>query len=192
MSEDTNILPLAPPFCAFFYLILRLQFSQSSIIVILHLNNHTIMKISSILIATGIALLTASCGGRSQGSQQTDSLAASSPDSLAAISQRTDTAFCGTYRGTLPAADCPGIKAVITISSKGTYHMSFDYIERSDSHFEESGVYHVLGDTLLQLVTPSSGAKTYYKLKGNNAIIVADSLGVEPTGELAKMYVLTK
>lgn len=150
------------------------------------------MKISTIVIAAGIALFTASCGGCSQGSQQTDSLTASSSDSLSAMSQKADTAFCGTYRGTLPAADCPGIKAVITLSSTGTYHLSFDYIERPDSHFEESGVYHVLGDTLLQLVTPSSGAKSYYKLKGNNSIIVTDSIGTEPTGEIAKMYVLTK
>lgn len=148
------------------------------------------MKKSSFAFALGIMmLLTASCGsGRSNNGRTSDSLNAQS-DSL---TTKSDTAYCGTYSGTLPAADCPGINAVISIRPDSTYSLSFDYIERPDAHFEESGIYHLLGDTLIQLVTPSSGAKSYYKILSPSSIIMTDSLGIPPTGELAKMYVLKK
>ena len=45
---------------------------------------------------------------------------------------------------------------------------------------------------LLELVTPSSGEKTYYKIKDAQSVILTDSLGNEPEGELAKDYVLKK
>lgn len=148
------------------------------------------MKKSSFAFVLGIMmLLTASCGGgRSNNGHTSDSINAQS-DSLTA---QSDTVYCGTYRGTLPAADCPGINAVISIRPDSTYSLSFDYIERPDAHFEESGIYHLLGDTLIQLVTPSSGAKSYYKILSPSSIIMTDSLGIPPTGELAKMYVLKK
>lgn len=148
------------------------------------------MKKTSFAFALGIMMfLTASCGGgRSNNGQEADSLNAQT-DSLTA---KSDTAYCGTYRGTLPAADCPGINAVISIRPDSTYSLTFDYIERPDAHFEESGIYHLLGDTLIQLVTPSSGAKSYYKIFSPSSIIMTDSLGVPPTGEMAKMYMLKK
>lgn len=150
----------------------------------------TTMKKSSFAFALGLMILfAASCGnGRSRNGQTADSLSAQTNS----LSAQSDTAYCGIYRGTLPAADCPGINAVISIRPDSTYSLTFDYIERPDAHFEESGIYHLLGDTLIQLVTPSSGAKSYYKILSPSSIIMTDSLGVPPTGEMAKMYVLKK
>ena len=34
---------------------------------------------------------------------------------------------------------------------------------RENGIFEESGVYNMIGENIIELVTPSSGAKTYYK-----------------------------
>lgn len=42
------------------------------------------------------------------------------------------------------------------------------------------------------LVRPSSGEHTFYKVKDNSSVIMTDSLGNEPEGEMAKLYVLTK
>ena len=38
----------------------------------------------------------------------------------------------GTYEGTLPCADCPGLQTIITLNSDGTFHMEETYLERSD------------------------------------------------------------
>ena len=101
-------------------------------------------------------------------------------------------AVAGTYEGTLPAADCPGIKTVLTINSDSTYELKQDYIERKDGHDEASGVLQVLNGNVLMLVRPSSGEHTFYKVKDSKSIVMTDSLGNEAEGEMAKLYVLTK
>lgn len=135
-----------------------------------------------------MALMLTACGG---GSKSNNSPAADSTQVEATDSASQDTTYCGTYKGTLPAADCPGIKTVLTIKSDSTYKLTSDYINRKDGYFETSGVYHKNGN-VIELVTPSSGEKTYYKVKDANSIIMTDSTGAEPQGETAKLYVLTK
>lgn len=131
------------------------------------------------------ALLMTACGG---GAKSANADAATT-EATGTLSQ--DTAYCGTYRGTLPAADCPGIKTVLTIKADSTYSLSSDYIDRQNGHSEESGIYHKNGD-VIELVTPSSGEKTYYKVKDANSVIMTDSAGTEPQGETSKLYILTK
>ena len=50
----------------------------------------------------------------------------------------------------------------------------------------------MLANNVVEIVRPSSGEATYYKVKDANGIIMTDSLGNEPEGETAKLYVLTK
>lgn len=66
----------------------------------------------------------------------------------------------GTYEGTLPAADCEGIKTILVINEDKTYTLKSEYIGREDATFETSGIYHIIGDSIMELVTPSSGEKT--------------------------------
>lgn len=110
----------------------------------------------------------------------------------ASIDSMDLTSIAGTYEGTLPAADCPGIKTVLTINADSTYQLQQDYIDRKDGHDEASGVLEVLDGNVLMLVRPSSGEHTFYKVKDNSSVIMTDSLGNEPEGETAKLYVLTK
>ena len=42
------------------------------------------------------------------------------------------------------------------------------------------------------LLRPSSGEHSFYKVKDSKSIVMTDSLGNEPEGETAKLYVLTK
>ena len=42
------------------------------------------------------------------------------------------------------------------------------------------------------LVRPSSGEHTYYKVKDAQSLVMTDSLGNEPEGEMAPLYVLKK
>ena len=141
-----------------------------------------------LMLMAGIALTLAACGGKNkQPAANTDSTQVAGSDTAA-----IDTSYCGTYRGTLPAADCPGIKTVLTISSDSTYSLSSDYVGKKDGQFVTSGVYHMRDGKLIELVTPSSGEKTYYPVKDSKSVVMTDSLGNEPEGETAKLYVLTK
>lgn len=130
-----------------------------------------------------VALLSTACSGGGN--------TAPAPRETAAT--HTDTAYCGTYQGTLPAADCPGIKTVLTIAADSTYTLSSQYIDRQAQPVVTSGVYHLKqGGKLIELVTPSSGEKTYYKIKDAKSIVMTDSAGIEPQGPTAKFYVLKR
>ena len=143
------------------------------------------MKMKKLILAMAlvVALLSTACSGGGN--------TAPAPRETAATP--TDTAYCGTYQGTLPAADCPGIKTVLTIAADSTYTLSSQYIDRQAQPVVTSGVYHLKqGGKLIELVTPSSGEKTYYKIKDAKSIVMTDSAGIEPQGPTAKFYVLKR
>ena len=135
------------------------------------------MKKKLVLTAAVIAALSVvSCNGKKTNSQGADQ------DSLSYAE----------YEGTLPAADCPGIKTVLTLNADSTYQYSADYLERKDGHDEASGIFKVLANNVVEIIRPSSGETTYFKVKDANSLIMTDSLGTEPEGAMAKHYVLTK
>ena len=137
------------------------------------------------------AALMVSCNGKNTAQNETNTDSTSVTDTTA--SENLDlTAVAGTYEGTLPAADCPGIKTVLTINADSTYQLQQDYIDRKDGHDEASGVLHVLDGRLLMLERPSSGERSYYKVKDDSHLVMTDSLGNEPEGETAKFYILEK
>src|SRR5699024_4503628 len=45
--------------------------------------------------------------------------------------------WSGTYKGTLPCADCPGIEVELTLNSDLTYTSTMEYLERDTTHEEE-------------------------------------------------------
>lgn len=137
-----------------------------------------------------LALMT-SCNGNKTAQNAVNNDSANVADT--AVNENVDLAsVAGTYEGTLPAADCPGIKTVLTINADKTYELKQDYIDRKDGHDEASGVLELLDGSVLMLVRPSSGEHTFYKVKDDKSIIMTDSLGNEPEGDMAKLYVLTK
>ncbi len=99
--------------------------------------------------------------------------------------------FYGTYEGTLPCADCGGIKTILTVNADSTYYLRSEYLGVKDGVFETNGVYNLLNGDLLELITPSSGEKTYYKIQ-ENAVVLSDEQGTVNQGELAEYYVLKK
>lgn len=151
------------------------------------------MKRKLIVLTVGALAVLSSCTEKKTTANATDKDSTSVVDITATDDNYVDlAAVSGTYEGTLPAADCPGIKTVLTIKADSTYQLQQDYIDKKNGHDEASGVFKVLDGKRLMLVRPSSGEQTYYKVKDNNSIVMTDSLGVEPEGETAKLYVLKK
>lgn len=97
--------------------------------------------------------------------------------------------YTGVYKGTTPAADCPGIEVTLTLKADGTYSEHDKYLER-DSEFTEEGGYSVVGNLLT--LTPSGGEGIgYYKVEENQLRrLDADKKPIE--GDLADKYILTK
>jgi len=136
------------------------------------------MNKNIMLLAMGIAALAVGCNGNKTNNTNT-------ADTTAVNT------LLGTYEGTLPAADCPGINTSLTINADSTYDLTSHYIDQKDT-IRENGVYHLHNGKLIELVTPSSGDKTYYKVMNDSTLIMTDDSGEEPTGELKQHYQLHK
>ena len=97
--------------------------------------------------------------------------------------------YQGTYRGTLPAADCPGIEVTLRLKPGGAYEQHLKYIGR-DTEFDEKGGYTVR-ENLLTL-TPADGERPeFYKVE-ENRLRRLDAEKQLVTGALADNYILQK
>lgn len=136
--------------------------------------------LSVVLLATMI-----SCGGKTK--QSSDQEETGMEQVITA-----ETSHVGAYTGTLPCADCPGIETDLTLNEDGTYTLLSEYLEKEPNNvFEESGVYSVLDNDLIELTAPSTGDKIYYKLV-EKGVAVSDAYGNINEGELAENYILIK
>ncbi|HEU4774937.1 MAG TPA: copper resistance protein NlpE, partial [Lysobacter sp.] len=68
------------------------------------------------------------------------------PSGQAPDSDFDQRAFAGTFTGTLPCADCPGIDVTLTLQGDGTYRISNVYQERPDSAWGIDGHWTVEAD----------------------------------------------
>lgn len=100
--------------------------------------------------------------------------------------------FAGTYKGTLPCADCAGIETEIEISSDQSFVRKTRYLGKNgQTVFEEKGTYkwNDAGNTII--FNEVKDAPDQYFV-GENVLIQLDLSGNRITGSLAEMYVLKK
>ena len=146
------------------------------------------MKKMNLALAAALLISMAACTNSPK-----KEAATTDPETTAAVATATDTTttlvMTGTFEGTLPAASSEGIRTSLTVNADSTYSYKQEYIGEKDANFETSGVYHLIGKDLIELVTPSSGEKTYYK-RVETGYMLSDSLGTVNQGELAEHYIL--
>lgn len=99
--------------------------------------------------------------------------------------------WMGAYEGTLPCADCEGIKTIIVLNENGTFTLREEYIQRSNLIDENKGKFYWNDSGLIITLEGEDGFKRSFKVV-ENAIIHLDNEGNEITGELAGHYRLTK
>ena len=136
------------------------------------------------------ALVLASCGGASRRQAAgTTETAEAGTEMVDMHNAENALDYHGTYKGTLPAADCPGIVTTLTLSADGRYALHMEYLER-DVAFDEQGAFEVEGDLLV--LTPDDGGQGgCYKVE-ENRLRMLDGDRKPITGELADHYVLQK
>lgn len=136
------------------------------------------------------ALVLASCGGASRRQAAgTTETAEAGTEMVDMHNAENALDYHGTYKGTLPAADCPGIVTTLTLSADGCYALHMEYLER-DVAFDEQGAFEVEGNLLV--LTPDDGGQGgCYKVE-ENRLRMLDGDRKPITGELADHYVLQK
>lgn len=146
------------------------------------------MKTTILIAAAAFALV--SCGGnatKQRASADNSQTTAAAPDRHTA---ETALDVTGTYTGTFPAADCPGVEVTLTLHRDGKYTEHDKYIDR-DSKFEEKGSYKVEGNLLTLTPETKGDAMSYFKVE-ENRLRKLDGDKQPVTGALADHYVLTK
>lgn len=132
-----------------------------------------------------IAAALTACGGNTQKKAPDDVQTAEVVDMHNAENALD---IAGTYKGTFPAADCPGIEVTLTLDADKSYTEHNKYIDR-DSEFTDKGTYAVSENTLT--LTPAEGTPSYYKVEENRLRrLDADKQVI--TGPLAENYILKK
>lgn len=95
----------------------------------------------------------------------------------------------GTYQATVPCADCPGIKTVLTLNKDRTFTISEEYLERKSKN-EDKGTFE--WDLAGRVVT-LKGKNSNYKYKvGENTITQLDMSGKPIDGPNKDLYVFKK
>lgn len=144
-----------------------------------------------IIFGIGLAAVVYSCKGKPQQepSQQHDTTITSqiSKTHSAEISLDIE----GTYTGTLPCADCPGINVEIILDADKSFTYNSTYIDRNDNQpFEDIGEWSLKGD-ILTLTYDDSSTPTKFFI-GEGYIQQLDGDGKKITGKLANMFILKK
>lgn len=95
--------------------------------------------------------------------------------------------YFGEYKGTIPAADCPGIKQTLVLNKDNTFTLNSIYIDREGADFNESGTFSIDGN-IITLKTKNE-QESYYKVEeGRVRMLMKDKQPI--TGALAEHYVL--
>ena len=97
----------------------------------------------------------------------------------------------GEYKGTLPCADCEGIKTAIVLTRDKTYIRHTTYLGKDVNVFEEKGVYSWNSEGNTITLSGIKNAPNMYFV-GENKLIQLDTEGNRITGNLADRYILHK
>ena len=93
----------------------------------------------------------------------------------------------GTYKGTLPCADCPGIETILTLDGNNTYQLKRTYLGKGEPK-DEKGNFTWNSDGNRIMLDSDNG---WYQV-AENQLIHLDRTGNKITGALASSYTLAK
>ena len=136
--------------------------------------------------ATMFAMGLVSCGNK----QSTDNQEATVDTVAMAEPTPAPTPISGTFEGTLPCADCSGIKTELVIGEDGKFKLTETYMAKKEKQFVSEGEI-VRGEGGRFSLTDKDGTVRQYELT-DNTIAVLDAEGKKAEGELADKYILTK
>ncbi len=96
----------------------------------------------------------------------------------------------GTFYGTLPCADCSGIRYELTLGDEGAYVQSSQYLGKSTTVLVDSGTYSVEQDSILRLDGSSDAGMNRWVVAGGT-LRMLDQSGAAIESDLADRYVLS-
>ncbi|MCD7901281.1 MAG: copper resistance protein NlpE [Bacteroides sp.] len=148
------------------------------------------MKISStstVLILMTVMILSLSGCGNNRPKTQNNAIS----DTVDTHNSRNSLDYEGTYTGTIPCADCSGIKTELTLHGD-TYTITYIYEGKGndvENTFTETGSY--TWDKSGSIITLDHDTLNHWQV-AENMLLALDDKGKQITGDLADMYILRK
>ncbi len=141
------------------------------------------------------ALLMVGCKNEEKkavASEEIEETVTTSPQEVDMHTSETALDWVGVYEGTLPCADCDGIKTVVTLKEDKTYIVSQTYLGKPEgsNEFSLSGNF-VWDPTGTKVLLKAENETLQYKV-GENQLWKLDRTGEVITGDLEAMYILKK
>lgn len=99
--------------------------------------------------------------------------------------------YHGIYKGTIPCADCEGIKTAITLAKDGRYLRTIQYLGKETGGTESSGTYSWNSKGSVIKIVFTSGETQLYQV-GENVLFHLDRDGNKIASNLADRYKLLK
>lgn len=97
--------------------------------------------------------------------------------------------WAGSYRGTLPCADCPGILTIVNLAQNGTFDLFTQYLKNDDTGELQRGNFTWSEDG--RNITLRTDPPRHFQV-GENILFTLDTTGQRIDGALADAYKLTK
>jgi uncharacterized lipoprotein NlpE involved in copper resistance len=154
------------------------------------------MNRTLVMMAIAAALSIAACND--PGKQEptttdnaTDTSAVSQPVDMHNAANSLD--LEGIYEGTLPCADCEGIRTILNLNKDASFTLKEEYLgKKAPAAFNAKGKWVVHENTItLQFDKELQDRRVQYKA-GENKLWLLDQEGKEITGTLAGKYIMTK
>lgn len=155
------------------------------------------MKMKKSLLVFGImSLILSGCKNDGKKELTTEEMVENIDDEDARViddhNSRNALDWAGVYEGTLPCADCEGIKTVIELKDDNTYTTSQTYLKGSENteEFNSKGSFN--WDDSGSNITLKDGEETFKYKVGENQLLMLDSEGNMVDGKLSDLYILKK
>jgi uncharacterized lipoprotein NlpE involved in copper resistance len=142
------------------------------------------MKTTKLFLAIVAIMTIVSCGGGQKRAEQQN---AEAPDMH---TSEISLDWTGTYEGTIPCADCPGIKTVLTLNEDRTFTLTSTYIDRENGTFQNSGNFRFIDGRIIELDLGTEGKQYFWVIEGALQMLDREQRVID--GPNAHYYILTK
>ena len=100
--------------------------------------------------------------------------------------------WSGVYFGSLPCADCYGVKTSLALNANNTYILITQNLGKSPREFTEKGKFAWDEKSGIIVLTPKKGDGSRQFLVAENQLIELDAKGNRFTGKEAERYILRR
>lgn len=134
---------------------------------------------SLIIVATAAFSSLTSCQNQKTVNTQTEK-----------ITPKYENDVYGIYRGTIPCADCEGIKTTIHLETDNTFTTTSEYLGRNVDPFQTSGTFN-WDQSGTKIILDDSKSKSYF-LVGEDTLTQLDQSGNRIEGDFAQLFIFTR